>query len=161
MSSFTALTESSRKYRNALTRFMSATRRNSSWSSFARSPNTTVKKGFPHAKLKISCVWQLAKLFIWDQTEVSEAWSVAFVTSAYGSRSMEGTWGWVKLEHKVIQYLLWGRQGRLHKSKNLIFDSWSRSEEKNLLLFTVDYALIHNWLFLQLLKGTPWERNLK
>lgn len=36
---------------------------------FARSPNMTVKKGFPHVKLKISCVWQLPKLFIWDQTE--------------------------------------------------------------------------------------------
>lgn len=76
---------------------------------FVRSPNATVKKGFPQAKLKRSCVWQLAKLFIWDQTEISEVWSAAFVTSAYRSRSMEGTWGWVKFEHKVIQYLLWGR----------------------------------------------------
>lgn len=76
---------------------------------FARSPNMTVKKGFPHAKPKISCVWQSAKLFIWVQTEISEAWSAAFVTSAYRSRSMEGTWGWAKPERKVIQYLLWGK----------------------------------------------------
>lgn len=49
--------------------------------------------------------------------------------------------------------------GRLHRIKNSRFDSWTRSEENNLLLLTGSPT--HSRLFLRLLKGTLWERDSK